>query len=103
MIFLLGMFWPRCTASAALVAAVASAVLSFALKLAWPALPFIDRVGVVFLACTALAVVVSLAQKPQPPSLTIELKNIDYSTSAGFNIAAAVIGVILIVLYTVWW
>jgi len=45
----------------------------------------------------------SLLQKPQPPSLTIELKNIDYSTSAGFNIAAAVIAVILIALYTIWW
>jgi solute:Na+ symporter, SSS family len=102
-IFLLGMFWPRCTSLAALVAAIASAVLSLALKLAWPALPFIDRVGVVFLACTALAIALSLLQKPQPPSLTIELKNIDYSTSAGFNIAAAVIAVILIALYTIWW
>jgi SSS family solute:Na+ symporter len=55
-IFLLGMFWPRCTASAALSAAVASAVLSFALKFLWPTLPFIDRVGVVFLACMALAI-----------------------------------------------
>ena len=102
-IFLLGMFWPRCTASAALVAAIASAVLSFALKLLWPTLPFIDRVGVVFLACTALAIIISLVQKPQPPSLTVELKNIDYSTSAGFNIAAAVICVVLIALYTIWW
>jgi len=102
-IFLLGMFWPRCTASAALVAAIASAVLSYALRVLWPTLPFIDRVGVVFVACMALAISVSLAQKPQPPSMTIELKNIDYSTSTGFNIAAAIIGVVLIVLYTTWW
>jgi SSS family solute:Na+ symporter len=102
-IFLLGMFWSRCTANAALVAAVASAVLSYALMKLWPALPFIDRVGVVFLACVALAVIVSLIQKPQPPSMAIELKNIDYSTSTGFNIAAAVIIVVLIVLYTTWW
>jgi SSS family solute:Na+ symporter len=102
-IFLLGMFWPRCTSLAALVAAIASVVLSGALYLWWPSLPFIDRVGVVFLACMALAIALSLLQKPQPPSLTIELKNIDYSTSAGFNIAAAVIAVILIALYTIWW
>jgi len=69
----------------------------------WPALPFIDRVGVVFLACVALAIIVSLIQKPQPPSMSIELKNIDYSTSTGFNIAAGVIIVVLIVLYTTWW
>ena len=102
-IFLLGMFWSRCTANAALVAAVASAVLSYALMKLWPALPFIDRVGVVFLACVALAIIVSLIQKPQPPSMAIELKNIDYSTSTGFNIAAAVIIVVLIALYTTWW
>jgi SSS family solute:Na+ symporter len=102
-IFLLGMFWARCTANAALVAAVASAVLSYALMKLWPALPFIDRVGVVFLVCMALAIIVSLVQKPQPPSMNIELKNIDYSTSTGFNIAAGVIIVVLIVLYTTWW
>jgi SSS family solute:Na+ symporter len=50
-----------------------------------------------------LAIVVSLLQKPQPPSMTIELKNIDYSTSAGFNTAAVVIVAILIVLYSTWW
>jgi SSS family solute:Na+ symporter len=102
-IFLLGMFWSRCTASAALVAAIASAVLSFALRAWWPALPFIDRVGLVFLICMALAIGVSLLQKPQPPSITIELRNIDYSTSAGFNLAAAVIVAVLIILYATWW
>ncbi|MBS0418910.1 MAG: sodium/sugar symporter [Proteobacteria bacterium] len=102
-IFLLGMFWPRCTASAALSAAIASAGLSFALKLFWPALPFIDRVGVVFIACLALAIMISFAQKPAPSAMTIQLENIDYSTSAAFNIAAAVIVIVLAVLYTTWW
>jgi Na+/proline symporter len=82
---------------------IAAAVLSFALREWWPALPFIDRVGLVFLICMTLAVIVSLLQKPQPPSLTIELKNLDYSTSAGFNFAAVVIVAVLIVLYATWW
>ena len=102
-IFLLGLFWPRCTATAALVAAIASAVLSVVLKFAWPSLPFMDRVGVVFLACMAIAVVLSLMQPPREVALTVDLKNIDYSTSTGFNIAALVITVTLIVLYTIWW
>src|SRR5882762_5136027 len=63
-IFLLGMFWERTTATAALVAAIASAVLSTVLKFAWPALPFMDRVGVVFLACMGIAIVLSLMQPP---------------------------------------
>jgi SSS family solute:Na+ symporter len=102
-IFLLGMFWPRCTATAALVAAIASAVLSMILKLTWPALPFMDRVGFVFLACLAIAIVLSLLQRRPQPAATVDLKNIDYSTTAGFNIAALVVTVILIALYAVWW
>ena len=58
-IFLLGMFWDRCTVAGAMAAAVGSAVLSLVLKMAWPSLPFMDRVGVVFLACLAIAIVLS--------------------------------------------
>ncbi|HEY6452336.1 MAG TPA: sodium/sugar symporter [Steroidobacteraceae bacterium] len=102
-IFLLGMFWARCTATAALVAAIASAVLSFVLKFAWPSLPFMNRVGVVFLACLGLAVVLSLLQTRREPALRVELKGIDYSTSAGFNLAALAVTGILIALYATWW
>ena len=102
-IFLLGMFWARCTALGALVAAVGSAVLSIVLKYAAPALPFMDRVGVVFLACLAIAVVLSLMQKPSEAALRVELKQIDYSTSTGFNIGAAVVTLILVALYAVYW
>jgi L-arabinonolactonase len=55
-IFLLGMFWKRCTTTGALVAAIASVFLSTLFKLAWPSLPFMDRVGIVFLACLVIAV-----------------------------------------------
>jgi solute:Na+ symporter, SSS family len=102
-IFLLGMFWERCTATAALTAAIGSAVLSFLLKILWPALPFIDRVGVVFLACLGIAVVVSLVQPRNTAALRVELKQIDYSTSGGFNLAAVAITAILIALYATWW
>src|SRR6202044_2241995 len=64
-IFLLGMFWARCTATGALVAAIASAVLSFALKIFWPSLPFMNRVGLVFLLCLGIAAVLSLL-RPEP-------------------------------------
>ena len=102
-IFLLGMFWERATSLGAIPAAIGSAVLSFALKILWPSLPFIDRVGVVFLACIAIAVGLSLLEKPAGPSLRVELRNIDYSTSTGFNIAALVVVAILVALYAIWW
>jgi SSS family solute:Na+ symporter len=102
-IFLLGMFWERCTATGAMVAAIASAVLSLLLKFMWPSLPFMDRVGVVFLGCFLIAIVLSLLEKPRETALRVELKNIDYSTSTGFNIAAVIVTVILIALYALWW
>jgi SSS family solute:Na+ symporter len=102
-IFLLGMFWQRSTATAALVAAVASAVLSFVLKIVMPALPFMDRVGIVFLACLGIAVALSLLETRRETPLRVELKGIDYSTSVGFNVATVVVTAILIGLYATWW
>ena len=53
-IFMLGLFWSRTTATAALLSAVGSAALSLLLKLYWPDLPFMDRVGLVFILCVAM-------------------------------------------------
>ena len=102
-IFLLGMFWKPCTAAGAMAAALGSALLSLVLKLALPALPFMDRVGLVFVACLLIAVVVSLAGRRPTSALRVELVGIDYSTGAGFNAASVAIVAILIALYAVWW
>jgi SSS family solute:Na+ symporter len=102
-IFLLGMFWERCSATGALVAAIASAVLSFGFKVLWPTLPFMDRVGLVFLLCLAIAIVLSLLAPPRQAALHVELRRIDYSTSTGFNVAALIVTAILIALYATWW
>ena len=89
--------------SGALVAAVASALLSLGCKLAWPSLPFMDRVGIVFLLCLGVAVVLSLLLPPRTTALRVELKHIDYSTDTGFNIASLLLIVILVALYAVSW
>ena len=102
-IFLLGMFWDRTTSSGALVAAIASAVLSLLLKFLWPTLPFMDRVGLVFLACGAIAIVISLMQAPRQTAMRVDLKNIDYRTSTGFNVGALLVVGILVALYSIWW
>jgi SSS family solute:Na+ symporter len=87
----------------ALVAAIASVVLSGTLFFAWPSLPFMDRVGIVFLACLLIAVVLSLLQTRRDPPLKVVLTGIDYSTSTGFNIGALIIAAILIAVYATWW
>jgi len=102
-IFLLGMFWERCTVLGALVAAIASAVLSGILWRWWPSLPFMDRVGLVFLACLTIAVVLSLLQPRREAALKVDIENIDYSTSTGFNLASLAVIATLTVIYAKWW
>ena len=102
-IFLLGMFWKKTTSLAALAAAMSSAALSFALKLLWPELPFIDRVGVVFLLCAAIAVVFSVIQGSREQLGSVELADIDFGTTQGFNMSGVAISLILAALYATWW
>ncbi|NLS27533.1 Sodium/glucose cotransporter [Sphingomonas sp. S2M10] len=110
-IFLLGLFWPRATEAGALVGAVASVVLSFVFWFpakwggieALNAVPFINRMGIVFLASLALAVIVSLARPAAGGSNRIRMEGVRFHTTTGFNIAAVVIILILIGLYATWW
>jgi len=102
-IFLLGIFWKYTTANGALAAAVGSAVLSMGFKLLWPALPFIDRVGIVFVLCISLGMLVSRAQSRGEHPNAIDYGRIDTSSSTGFNFAALAIVVMLTALYVTWW
>jgi SSS family solute:Na+ symporter len=102
-IFLLGFFWKRTTANGALGAAIGSAVLSLGLKLFWPALPFIDRVGLVFLLCMMIGMLISRWEQGGEHPDAIDYRAVDTSTSTGFNLASLVIILMLAGLYTVWW
>jgi SSS family solute:Na+ symporter len=102
-IFLLGLFWKRANEAGALAAAIGSFALSVALKLAWPSLPFIDRVGVVFLLSLALAVVVSLATPAASTRDPIQVDGVDYHTPGSFRIGSIGVIAILIALYAVFW
>jgi SSS family solute:Na+ symporter len=102
-VFLLGLFWPKASTAGALAAAIGSAVFSIALKIFWPSLPFMDRVGLVFVICLAAAVIISLMQKNQEQSHGISTEGIDFSTTKSFNYSALAVVVILCGLYAVWW
>ena len=102
-LFALGMFWGRTTANAGLWAAIGSAALSLALKLWWPSLPFMDRVGLVFLLCVAIAVAISLLENKGRCENAIDLKDINFHTSTSFNFAGIAVSLILIALYATWW
>lgn len=106
-IFILGMFWKRATTAGALTAAIGSAVLS---ALFWYlqekgiyTMPFMNRVGVVFLLSLAGAVLVSLAAPQKKAVSVVTLEGVSYRTSTGFNIAGLGVILILIALYATWW
>lgn len=102
-LFFMGMFWKKTTADAALLAAVGSAVFSFLFYQFWPALPFMDRVGLVFLLCLGLAIVVSLLQGNKAQAGAVELNDISFDTSKGFSLSLLLVVLVLIVFYSVWW
>jgi SSS family solute:Na+ symporter len=125
-IFILGFFWKRTTATAALVAAVITFPLSLMFKFLprWVDLsllskygfsarnpesaifeiPFIDRMGFVFLIVVAVMVIISLADpksKHNPKGLEIDSKM--FKPEGAFAVGAAIVCGILAALYIVFW
>lgn len=102
-IFLLGMFVKRATEFGAIAAVLSSFGLSLALKALAPGMPFIDRVGVVFVSCVVIGVALSYLQKPASAEKVVDIGGISFRTGAGFNVSAALVAAILIVFYAIWW
>jgi SSS family solute:Na+ symporter len=125
-IFILGFFWKRTTSSAALTAAVITFPLSIFLKAlpAWTDLsflsssgfsvlssesglyeiPFLDRMGFVFIICVTFMVIISLADsssKNNPKGLEIDAAM--FKPKGAFAVGAAIILGILSALYIVFW
>ncbi len=106
-IFMLGLFWKRATTASALVAAIGGAALSGAFfvadKMGVFVIPFMNRVGLVFLLTLAAAVIVSLVAPQKKVVNVVSLEGVSYKTTTGFNIAGVGVILILIALYAIWW
>ena len=110
-IFLLGFFWRRTTSAAALTSAILTIPLSTFLKFlpgwsngAFPDLPFMDRMTLVFLILVALMIVISLADRRSKDNVrvvTIDTKM--FRCSPGFIAGSVIIVGILTALYTVFY
>ena len=68
-----------------------------------PLLPFIDRVGLAFILCVLLGMLVSRLEGKGDSAKAIDYRAVDTSTSAGFNWASLVIVLVLTGLYATWW
>jgi SSS family solute:Na+ symporter len=102
-IFFFGLFWKRTTANAAFWVAILTLPLSWGFKMLFPALPFIDRMGLVFLIVSALAIFITLAEGKKDNPNAIILPKGFFNTSTAFNIGAIGIIVILGLLYGLFW
>lgn len=110
-IFLLGFFWRRATASAALTAALLTIPLSTLLKYlpywtsgAFPDYPFLDRMSIVFVFLIILMIVISLLDrrsKVQPVVIVVDPSM--FRVSSSFAVGSVLIIGILTALYTVFW
>lgn len=102
--FLMGFFWKRSNSNGALAATIASIPLSAFLKYSFPEIPFMNRMGLVFLACVALIVVIGLLDpksRENPKALNVETSM--FKVSTGFLIGSIIVSAILAALYLVYW
>ena len=94
-IYFIGLFWKQATSIAALWVAIICLPLSVALKFIYPDLPFMDRMGFVFIMLSVIAVVVSLADnKNKITSALPDTINIRKLNWIGFSMIG--IGVIMV-------
>ncbi len=110
-IFLLGFFWRRATATAALVAALLTIPLSTLLKYlpywtggAFPDLPFLDRMSIVFVFLLLLMIVISLYdRRSRTQPRIIQIDTTMFRVTPPFVVGSVLIIGILTALYTVFW
>lgn len=103
-IFLLGFFWKRTTATAALAGAIATIPTGLLLEKLFDTMPFLHRMGWVFLALVGLMVIVSLLDKRgQQKVHGIEVNIADFRTAPAFTIGMLLVIGILAAFYIVFW
>ncbi len=101
-IFIFGFFWKRATANAAIATALVSLIMSFVIKIGFPMMPFIDRMGLVFLISSILIIVVSILDK-NPAGKGFDISKSTFHSHSIFNFLSAVLLLILAVLYALFW
>lgn len=100
-IFLAGFFYKRATANGALAAALGSFVFSTLMKFLCPELPWLDRMGIVFLLCWGLIILLG-SGKQMNEEYTTHRRGL-FRTSRLFNVMSLIVIAILVTFYCLWW
>lgn len=102
-IFLTGFFYKKATSNGALAAAIGTFVFSLIFKISFPTLPFLDRMGIVFLLCIGLIWIFALLEGNRVQTRAITIHKSQFHTDRVFKIASIGIIIILVFLYAIWW
>lgn len=102
-IFLTGFFYKKATPNGALAAALGTFIYSLAFKLGFPDIPFLDRMGYVFLLCLLTIWIFAKIENKSDPDKVIKIEPGMFKTTSQFKWGAALIIIILIILYAIWW
>lgn len=103
-VFILGLFWKKATPNAALVSAFLSVPLSMAMNAWVPSLPFMNRMGLVFLISLVLIIAISLIEgKGDDHPKGISVNDIKREKDPVFTAAAFGILIITTLLYVIFW
>jgi SSS family solute:Na+ symporter len=109
-IFLMGFFWKRSTAAAAMAGALLTIPVSAILKFlpvwtnGWfPDYPFLDRMSITFGLIIFIMVLMSLIKPEINPKRIMEVDAKMFKINPGFVFGSLIIIGILIALYTVFW
>jgi solute:Na+ symporter, SSS family len=110
-IFLMGFFWKRTTANAAMAGALLTIPISTVLKFlpvwtggGFPDFPFLDRMSITFVSIVLVMTAVSVINpKKENDSHVIQVDKSMFRITSGFAIGSVIIIGILTALYTVFW
>ncbi|MET3112349.1 SSS family solute:Na+ symporter [Pedobacter sp. CG_S7] len=110
-IFLLGFFWKRTTAAAAMAGALLTIPISTILKFLplwtggrFPDYPFLDRMSITFVLIVATMAAITLINPQKENEVhVIEIDKSMFRVSTGFAFGSILIMGILVALYTVFW
>jgi SSS family solute:Na+ symporter len=110
-IFLLGFYWKRTTATAALTGALLTIPISTVLKFlpvwthgSFPDYPFLDRMSIDFVLIAAVMIIISLSSPRKPDAQhSIEVDTAMFRVNRGMIVGSIIIMGVLTALYTIFW
>ena len=105
--FIMGFFWKRTNSAGAFFAIVGGFLIAISMHnnwlpgTDWTLMPFLDRMGWVFVICVSVMFVLGLVLPDEKKGLEIDASM--FKTTRGFAIGATIVVVILIGLYAYFW